>query len=56
MQGAFDQATRLFTGKNTSTCAQEGALRDNEGLVEYLLRRSEVLSSSTASSTSTTTK
>lgn len=54
-QGAFDQATHIFTGKSGTTCSLDGAVRDNEGLVEYLLRRSEVLSSSTTSSSFTTT-
>lgn len=47
-QGTFDQATHVFTGKNASTCSTDGAVRDREGLVEYLLRRSEVLASSSS--------
>lgn len=55
-QGTFDQATHLFSGKNASSCALEGTVRDREGLVEYLLRRAGVLPSSTTSGSFATTK
>lgn len=55
-QGAFDQATHIFTGKSGTNCTVDGTVRDHGGLVEYLLRRSEVLGSSTSSGTTSTTQ
>ncbi len=52
-KGTFDQSTRLFSGKSSSNCSNDGVTHDAEGLAEYLLRRAAVLPAPAATTTPT---